>query len=226
MMLLGAAWLPAQDLAFAVQHDHLRKGGDGTLSFTGEGVRWEETGKKAAEHSREWKYEDIQRLELAPAYVRVLTYDDVGWQLGRDREYRFDHLPAELAPLVYARLTTRLDQRFLAHVADPAVIALWELPAKLLLGRGGSNGTLKVGATHIVFDGGEKGESRTWKYAEITDVSTSGPFDLALTTIEGENRLQLKQALPEDRYNDLWRSIHQTHGLKTYNSPSKGHNHD
>src|SRR5690349_11961674 len=99
----------AQDLAFSARHDHVRKGGTGTLTFTGEEVRWEESGKKH-EHSRAWKYADIQQLELAPDHVRILTYDDVRWQFGRDREYRFDRLPADLAPRVYPFLIGKLDQ--------------------------------------------------------------------------------------------------------------------
>jgi len=206
----------AEDLSFAVRHEHLHKGGEGVLTFTDEIVRWEETRK--LQHSRSWRYAEIQRLELAPGHVRILTYEDVGWQLGRDREYRFDHLPPDLAARVHPFLTARLDQRYLAHVADSSVKPVWELPAKLLLGRSGSNGSLKVAASQIVFDGGEHGESRTWELSDVTNVNSSDPFELTITTIEGENRVQLKAALAEDRYQELWRTISQFHGLNVFQS--------
>jgi hypothetical protein len=220
-MASPVAW--AADLSFVVRHHHLHKGGAGTLTFTEEIVRWEENTKP--EHSRSWRYAEIQRLELAPSHVRILTYEDVGWQLGRDREYVFDQLPAELATRVHPFLAARLDQRYLAHVADRSAMPTWAAPAKLLLGRGGSNGDLRVADGQIVFDGGERGESRTWKWSDITNVNSPDPFELTITTIEGENRVQLKAALPEDRYQELWRTMSQFQGLKVFQS-SAAHQHD
>jgi hypothetical protein len=216
LILFGANFVCAQELHFRVRHEHLHKGGEGILSFTEEIVRWEED--KKPEHSRSWRYAEIQQLELAPGHVRVLTYEDVHWQFGRDREYRFDHLPTELAARVHPFLTARMDQRYLAHLADPSATAVWDVPAKLLLGRSGSNGRLKVGADQILFDGGEGGESRTWKLSDVTDVNSSDPFELTISTIEGENRVQLKAALTEDRYQELWRRVSQFHGLKVFES--------
>ena len=216
LIFFGAHLARAQDLSFPVRHDHLHKGGEGILTFTEEIVRWEEN--KKPEHSRSWRYAEIQRLELARGHVHILTYEDVGWQFGRDREYRFDHLPAELPTRLHPFLTAHMGQRYLAHLADPSVTPVWEVPAKLLLGRSGSNGRLKVAAAQIVFDGGERGESRTWKVSDITNVNSSGPFELTFTTIEGENRLQLKDPLNEDRYQDLWQTVSQFHGLKVFQS--------
>jgi hypothetical protein len=94
--------------------------------------------------------------------------------------------------------------------------AIFGFVPKLLLGRGGSNGKLKVAADHIVFDGGESGESRTWKFSDINNVNSSDPFELTISTLEGENRVQLKTALTEDRYQDLWLRISQYHGLRVF----------
>lgn len=216
LILLCAHLAYAQDLSFQVRHDHLHKSGEGVLTFTEQMVRWEESKKPG--HSRSWRYAEIQRLELTPGHVRILTYEDIGWKFGRDREYRFDHLPANLAPTVHPFLTQRLDQRYLAHIADPSLNPVWEVPAKLLLGRGGPNGSLKVAVNQIVFDGGERGESRTWKFSDVINVNSSDPFELTITTIEGENRIQLKAALSEERYQDLWQTISQFHGLKVFDS--------
>jgi hypothetical protein len=43
----------------------------------------------------------------------------------------------------------------------------------------GSNGNLKVGAKVIVFDGGDRSESRTWKLSDITNVNSPDPFELS-----------------------------------------------
>jgi hypothetical protein len=47
-------------------------------------------------------------------------------------------------------------------------------------------------------------------------VSATPPFELVFSTIEGEQRFALKQALPEDRYNQIWRRISEFNGLKVY----------
>ena len=110
LILLGLAIASGEDLVFTARHRHLHKGGPGSLSFTETGVRWEET--KERDHCFDWKYSDLQRLELWPDHVHIVTYDDIDWQLGRDREYEFDKLPPDLAARVYPLLITRMDQRF------------------------------------------------------------------------------------------------------------------
>ena len=207
-MALGIETTAFVMVAFAATHVHLHKGGEGTLTFSADGIRWEETGKKQ-DHSRTWKYEDVQKLELAPGRLRISTYD-------RDRAYSFLDLPEGIAERLYPSLAGRLDQRFVAHVGDPAVKALYEIPAKFLHGRRGANGILKIGADRIVFEAGGHGDSRAWRYADVASISNSSAFELTLNTIEGENRFQLKQRLPEERYQELWRSLSETNGLTIY----------
>lgn len=88
---------------------------------------------------------------------------------------------------------------------------------------GGAEGVLRASAGALVFDTARKGRSRTWRYTDIDGVSTSGPFDLTVTTFERSRadygdrknfRFQLKQPLGEARYNELWRRIQQGKGLK------------
>src|SRR5690242_3051795 len=69
-----------------VRHDRLHGGGSGTLTVTDAGISFWETGKHD-EHSREWKWTDIQQLTLSGDQLRILTYEDQKWKFGRDREY-------------------------------------------------------------------------------------------------------------------------------------------
>lgn len=214
---IAAALAQPAGLTYAVRHKHLRNGGEGTLSFTAEGVSFRESGKNAA-HSRQWRYEDIQRLELGHDELRILTYEDSKWRLGRDREYVFDRLPQATAAQLYPNLYARLDQRFVARLADTYVEPLWETPAKLLRGFGGFDGTLRIGPDRIVFESAKAAASRTWRYVDVSNISTSGPFEFTISSLAGDARFQLKQALPEDRFNDLWRRINESQGLKTFQS--------
>lgn len=196
----------AQPLTLAVRH--------GSITFTDAGVQF---------NSRSWDYKNIQRLELSPTEIRLRTYEDVRWQLGRDREFVFKHLaPGETAKL-YLFLSAHLDQRFIARLPEPVTAPVWEAPAKMLHRNGGYNGELKIGAGCVVFEGPGEYASRTWRYTDLGNVSSSSPFELTLTSLDGETRFQLKEALLEDRYNDLWRRVTEANGLKVFQSQMESH---
>jgi hypothetical protein len=215
LILCGSAF--SQPFTYEVRHRHLHGGAKGTLIISQDSIAFEEI-SKSGKHSREWNYADIQQLSLSPAELRILTYEDRKWQLGRDLEYVFDRLPEALAQQAYGQFRQSLDQRFIAELADPDWHALWQTPAKHRSGLGGSDGTLRIGDDRIVYQTRAGGESRTWRFTDIDTLSTAGPFDLAITTIEisgwrhagpREFRFQLKQPMSENRYNELWRKIYQ-----------------
>lgn len=210
-----------ESLTVQARHEHLRNGVIGSLEIRENSISFEERGKKSS-HAWEWKYEDIQQITLSPTELRILTYDDQKWKLGVDREYRFDKLPKDFAPQVYPLFSRRLDQRFVADLAEPAVKPLWKIPAKLHRRLGGSQGTILIGEDRIVYET-DKGESHTWRYRDIENISSSGLFDLSIMTLERagwphgaptEYHFQLKEELSQDRYNDLWRRLNQAQGLQ------------
>jgi hypothetical protein len=225
-LFLIALTAVASGATFDVRHKHARKGAPGVLEFGETFVSFKETGKKA-EHSRDWKYEDIQQLTLSPGGLRIITYEDQKWQFGRDREYIFDRIPMEMASQLYPVLRAKMDQRFSANLADADVKALWSLPAKLTQGRSGSQGILTVGEDRIVYQT-DKGDSHTWRFTDIDNISTSGPFDFSILTLERiawhhgsptTFHFQLKQEMKEDLYNQLWLRMQRQKGLQVL-SPS------
>lgn len=226
IIVIFSAALSAGDLTAQVRHKHLRNGGIGQIEINAGGISFKEIGKHA-EHSQEWRYEDIQQLTLRPNEITILTYDSDKWELGRVREYVFDQLPEGFAAQVYALLRAKLDQRFAAHISDAAVKPLWQAPAKLVRRFGGTQGALLIGEDRIEFKS-EKGESYTWRLTDVQNVSSSGPFDLSITTLEesgvlrggtSEYRFQLKASLSEARYNELWQRVNAANGLQVLFSP-------
>ncbi len=243
-LLLAPAALSQQQFRYEVWHGHTslprpvwhgrlvprfqkKFGNRGTLIVTAQGISFEESyaGKKPKHpHAWTWSYQDIQQLEIAPKMLRVLTYQDNKWKLGADREYRFDLLPSDGSfSDAYGLLKNQLDQRFVAALADEDINPLWEIPVKLQGRIQGSEGILHVGPDRIVYTTDKKDTSRTWRYQDIENISSSGPFDLTLTTYEravthygnlkGFN-FQLKERLDEKRYNALWRRLNQAKGLE------------
>jgi hypothetical protein len=203
-----AAGLPS--MSYEARHRHLRKGGSGILRITGESISWEEHAKT---HARLWKYEDIQQLVLSAETLRIVTYTGQHWRLG-DETYVFDKLPPAVAADWYPRFREKLDERFVAALAADVVSPKWQIPAKLLHGRVGSQGTLLMSTGEVVYKSASVGESRTWRIGDIENVSSSDPFDLTVTTRERDFRFQLKESLSESRYNDFWREVNRTKGMR------------
>ncbi len=224
LILCATPWAArAESLTFEARHRHVRNGGHGTLSVEAQRLSFRESGKGNA-HSREWKYEDIQQLTLGTEVVRLLTYEDVRWQLGRDREYTFDGLPEGFVAQVRDTLLARLGSRLVASEADSSFRPMWRIPAKLERAYGGSQGVLAVGEDRVVYRTEAADASRTWPMGDIENVSSSGPYDLTITTAERfgwrrgggrEARFQLKEPLDEGRYNKLWKAVQRTKGLET-----------
>jgi hypothetical protein len=198
-----------------VIHHHLRHSAKGDLQITDKGISFTETGKHA-EHSRTWNYDQIQQLELSETTLRVLTYEDQIDQFGRDREYLFDDLPKDFAKSAYPMWKDKLDQRFIAKIADGDVTTLSEFPAKSMGLTRGVEGTLLFGDDRIVFRASKPGESRTWRFSDIDNIASAGPFDFSLVTLEHhgvwnagtrEFRFQLQRPMEEARFNELWRKL-------------------
>ncbi|MEO8595098.1 MAG: hypothetical protein ABI759_17390 [Candidatus Solibacter sp.] len=204
IVLAYAAW--AQE--FPVQHDHLRKFCSGTLTIDESGIRYQ--GPKG--HAWTWPYAEIQQLTLYPESIRILSYRDrSNWKLGKDVSYTFKgKFPTGV---LQQQWSAKLDGRFVAAVAlagAPAGAAGRVFPAKQLGLTKGTQGTLTFSEDAVVYDTAR--DARTWRYRDIQFLSSAGPFELTITTLEKQFRFQLKQAIDESTYNQLWLEIEKKNG--------------
>ena len=241
LVLLAPASFAQQEFRYEVWHGHSRPphikraGNMGALAITESGISFEETykdGKKPKyPHAWRWVYQDIQQLKMAPKSLTVLTYKDNKWKMGADREYQFDLVGDKTFADAYQFLKGRLDQRLVAAIPDHLSSILWEIPVKHLLRFGGDEGVLQVGPDAIVYTSADKTDSRTWRYEDIENMSSAGPFQLTITTFERAKthygdlkgfNFELKQRLEEARYNELWLRLNQSKGLKILNSYREG----
>ena len=203
LMLCSAAW--AQE--FAVHHEHLRKFCAGTLTVDGRGIRF--SGPKG--HAWSWPYADIQQLTLRAGSIHILSYKDrSNWKLGKDVAYTFTgKFPIEI---LERQWSAQLDQRFVAAVvvvqaSGPSGL---KFPAKELGLMKGTQGTLTFAGDAVVYD--TPGDPRTWRYSDIQFISSAGPFQLSITTLEKQFHFQLKQAITESTFNQLWLEIERKNG--------------
>ncbi len=237
-LILLAPMLHGQEsLRYEVWHEHsrppyLKKAGNrGVLTISETGVSFEESYREGKTpkhpHSWQWKYADIQQLRILPKQLKVLTYKDNIWKLGADREYEFELTSDATLDRAYTFLKDRLDQRLVAGIEGTPSTLVWELPVKHLGRLTGDEGMLQVGESEIAYKSAKQGKSRVWRYSDIENISTSGPFQLSITTFERarshygnrkEFNFQLKEKLSESRYNEFWERLNRSKGLNVLTS--------
>jgi len=245
LILASLALAPASaaELTYQVRHDrplkdHSRivkksKPSEGVLTIDDKGVGYQQAipeGKRKKNprkppklESVRFDYQDIQELWVSPDKLVFVTYKDRKWLLGIDKEFEFFLPKGQTFEAAYTMLKDKLDRRFVAAMADTQASVLWELPVKLLGTIKGSEGTLQVGPDRIVYKTDRARQSRTWRYQDIENVSTSDRYQLTLTTYERAKshygsmkgfNFQLKQPLDEKRFEALWKRLNQDKGLQ------------
>lgn len=208
----------AQDLDFQVRQKRALRDCAGALRFEDRSVRFEPA--KPSRHCRaqEWVYSDIQRLDLAGTFVEIKGYRDRLLLAGKDETSRFELEDGPHLQQLHAHLRAKMDQRLVVRWADGAVEPLWSVRVKRMGRVRGTQGTLSVGAGALVYRAQEPGEARTWRDEDIENVSSSGPFHLALTAREGAAsrtyEFLLKEALPGGRFEQLWLRLNRPKGLQ------------
>lgn len=233
LALSTMAW--GQVLQFEVRHERALKDHPGRVTLDERGVQYQQvlTGKQQAKvakgkkppklESARWEYRDIQQLWVSPEKLVIVTYKDRRWFLGVDKEFEFFLSKGKSFEAAYTLLKDKLDRRFVAAVADSQPGLLWELPVRLLGTIQGSEGVLQVGPDRIVYKTDRPRQSRTWRYQDIENLSTSDRYQLTLTTYERAKthygsmkgfNFQLKQPLDEKRFEMLWKRLNQDKGLQ------------
>ena len=203
----------------------------GVLTINEKGVGYQQVlpkgkkDRKKAPHldSIRLDYQDIQELWVSPDKLVLVTYKDRKALLGLDKEFEFLLPTGKSFEAAYAMLKDKLDRRFVAAVADSVPGPMWEIPVKLLGVIQGSEGVLQVGGERIVYKTDSPRQSRTWRYQDIENVSTSNRYQLTLTTHERARmhygsmkafNFQLKQPLDDKRFEAVWKQLNQYKGLE------------
>lgn len=237
VLLLGMVWaLAGQDLTalgpWPVTHERaLWRDAEGTLAMNAEGLRFARASRKDGEDKAlALGWNDIQQLTVSEGALEVVTYRDVRWQLGRDRQFRFELRRGEDGGGSFAAAETELRRQLgsrlvvaLRDVSEGAEAVRWELPAKRTGLLQGVEGSLAFTGAELVFQAAKAEESRRWLLADIETIAQTGPYSLTVTVPEraladqGGYRsfsFQLKQPLRDARYQELWRAVERAHGTK------------
>jgi hypothetical protein len=218
LCLSGSMLAQAASFSFPARHEHLRSGCAGKLTIGETEISFE-----SPKHSFHWPYLEVQQLRLLEnGRVDLLTYENgPKVKLGADRTFHFQ-AEGDLREAAEF-LRARLDQRLVSGFAGKPGKLLAQFAVKHPRPFGGDNGTLFFGEDQVVFQSEDKAESRAWRYKDIESISTSGPFQLSITTYERQKlhyatrrtfNFQLKQPISEETYNRLWRRVNRVQGLE------------
>lgn len=202
----------------------------GTLTLDSEGLRFSPArDKNGKPKALALGWNQIQQLTLTESSLEIVTYQDVLWQVGRDRQFRFQR-DKSAGGNSFAKATESLRERLgsrlviaLGSPADPGAVARWRIPAKRLGLLRGVEGSLVFLPGELFFQTEKPGESRRWSLSDIQTIAQTNPYSLTLTaperalTDQGGFRsfsFQLKQPLGEAQYQELWRAVERAHGAR------------
>ncbi len=217
LTLLIAIAQPAQAQAVKVRHDHDPWGGcEGELIVTDDGIQYV---TEKEHHQRKWAWVDIQGFDRrSEEAFSVLTYEDLKWHGGLDRNFDFTVLLGEpgLSPAAFERIRENVI-RPVTDRAPAGIDAEYIVPVKHLHVFGGCEGWLSFGADWVVYETDHIDDARHWQRDQhIANVWSSNPFELELRILEENRRafdkakrftFQLKEPLDADYYERLRREF-------------------
>jgi hypothetical protein len=203
----------ARGETFQVEHDHFWRSCKGKLVF-GESTVEFVAGEK--EHSRLWKYEDIQQLAIAPGRISILTYDTRKIELGTDQMFNFKLLSGTLSDQFRREIEKKLSRPLVSGIVPEQMDARFSIPARHRLFLNDSQGVLEFGEEYIVYRSGTPADSRVWRYDDLMAVGSTGPFQLRIGALQktggeyGDEKnyvFDLKRRMTPQEYDFIWEKI-------------------
>ncbi len=215
LFCLTAAPALAQTTFEATLERPLWLGKSGELRIGQDAIEFQPAGRQEA---MRWEYGDIQLLDLVSrTELRLLTYEDVAWKLGRDRELRILLAVGSISDELFEHMRSRLQRPAVNRVVEPARDG-YRIPVKHLHALGGCAGELSISKKALVFDSDDDKHDRRWLFGDAVEgFWSSDPYQLEVEVREpraghpGEIRTwryQLKQRLDADVYEELKRKLY------------------
>ena len=217
LILAMAIAQPALSQGVKVRHDHDPWGAcEGELTVTDAGIEYV---TEKEDHRRSWAWIDIQGFDRrSPEAFTVLTFEDLKWHFGLDREFDFTVIPGGMAlsDVLFERIRTNV-VRPVTDRLPAAIDAEYRVAVKHLHVFGGCEGWLTFGVEWVVYETDHTSDARQWRRDEhIVSIWSSNPFELELSVFEEDRRafdktrrftFQLKETLDRPYYEKLRRQF-------------------
>jgi hypothetical protein len=209
---------PAAAQTFPVIHKKaLWPDGRGELILTPESIEFRASEKE--KNSRKWSYTDIQYLDrVSTKELVILSYEDLKWELGRDREFRFLLTEGEIGDELFETLQARLNRPSTDRVVRDVAAAVYEAPVKHLHSLGGCEGQLLFTDRTAIYKTSHGQDSREWRLdTDVESVWSQDPYHLEIHVYENNRtefsrtrvyKFVLKAPLDSEFYSGLKRKLY------------------
>jgi hypothetical protein len=211
LAFLATQWLCAQTTFEVIHKKTAWPDGKGEIRITADAIEFHAKDEK---RSRRWEYQDIQYFDrLSPTEFVLLTYEDVGWQFGRDRQYRFALTSGELSEETFDRISAKIGRPVTNRAFETPAAPTYEIEVKHLHRLGGCEGVLLFTEEVITYETERKKDAREWLLdRDVQSVWSAGPYQLELHVYENNRgsfsktriyKFDLKERLNAEFYRKL-----------------------
>ena len=172
----------------------------GTLSIDSDGVTFSfDTGK-----TLRWAFLEIETFDLTnPRQLILQSYENKGWHRPGEKDYTF-RLAEAVLPRVAAVLAQRVGKPSRNGLSSPDVPAFATIPARHTTRFGGSNGMLCFTDRGIEYTTAESGDSRNWRWSDITTLAGPDPYHLRVDGYRETYDFLLKEPLSRKVFDKVW----------------------
>jgi len=210
LILFLAAGSPQAQPSFqydVVRSRSMQKDETGRLRIDELGIQYRSANGKT---SLSLPFIDVQEMDVAdPSTIRIETYEMLKRKLSGRRSYLFRFRSARSAEendLLTQFLSERIRRPLLGSQSVTAQLE-FELPAYHRHVVNGCDGRLQITPEGIRFLS-TKDHSRTWKYSEIQTFGAANAFSFRVTTLTQTFTFDLKDRLPREAYDLVWRRVY------------------
>ncbi|KAF0215899.1 MAG: hypothetical protein FD167_5195 [bacterium] len=209
----------AQEFKYQVEEERLLKDRGGELIISIDQIEFR---AKEEKNSLKWNYHEIELVQLdSPTEIKIWSYHDQAWILGRDKRFTFKVTAPLLDKYLIDFLRSRLERPFVISFSeDKQETSIAEIAVKHFHRMGGCQGILKIYSDHLDFTTSSGQDSRSWLWKEIKSINRSGEWELEVLTYEnmvgGSKRsyhFALKTPLAEQVYEQIWQKIYPSTAL-------------
>jgi len=166
----------------------------GTLSITGEGIAF----RSLKGRTVSWDYFQVQTFSLSPQTLAVETYQNRNLHLPGVQRFRFD-LDQVVSARIAAELARKIQRPSQNEVPDPASKGV-AIPAHHRALTAGTNGILRFTDGGIDYVTDVRGDSRSWRWADLQSLSEPDPFHLLVFGYRDTYTFDLKARLPQSLF--------------------------
>lgn len=163
----------------------------GEIVIGDEGIRFQAQEGPASD----WRFVDIQTFSLQPQSLVIKTYKNRAHHMPGVQRFHFEftqNVPPEVATKL-ARGVPRPSQN---GIPNPALPSLAEIPVHHRTNAGGTSGTLRFREDGIDYLTSSRGDSRSWRWADLEILSALSPYTLFVSGYRETFTFDLKKPVP------------------------------